>query len=469
MVNKKYDFSILENLTRLDWIIFFAVLVITLFAVYIGNYVTRHKNNSFNLIEHLVMGRKLTLPLFVGTLVATWYGGIFGVTQIAFEKGIYNFITQGFFWYVAYLIFAFFMVGKISQHEALTLPDLIGKMFGPKSRKVAAIFNFFNVVPIAYIISLGLFIKTFTGWSLEASMVSGLAVVLSYSLWGGLRSVVISDMVQFFVMVTSVFLVILFSYSQFGGLSFLKEQLSPKYFTITSDENYWQLFAWGFIALSTLVDPNFYQRCFAAKKPQVAKKGILISTLVWVIFDLCTTFGAMYAKAVIPHASSGEAYLIYSINLLPGGLKGFFLAGILATILSTLDSYLFLAGSTLTYDLSPRKFSKKSGYHILGILFVGFLGILMASIFEGDIKLVWKTLGSYSAGCLLFPVVYGYLSHRKISDLSFVATCLVSAFTMTLWRLFPQEVLGTQIDSLYIGVLTSFIMLLSTSWPSKAS
>ena len=153
-------------------------------------------------------------------------------------------------------------------------------MFGPKSRKVAAIFNFFNVVPIAYIISLGLFIKTFTGWSLEASMVSGLAVVLSYSLWGGLRSVVISDMVQFFVMVTSVFLVILFSYSQFGGLSFLKEQLSPKYFTITSDENYWQLFAWGFIALSTLVDPNFYQRCFAAKKPQVAKKGILISTLV---------------------------------------------------------------------------------------------------------------------------------------------------------------------------------------------
>ena len=47
------------------------------------------------------MGRKLTLPLFIATLVATWYGGIFGVAQIAFENGIYNFVTQGFFWYIS--------------------------------------------------------------------------------------------------------------------------------------------------------------------------------------------------------------------------------------------------------------------------------------------------------------------------------------------------------------------------------
>jgi len=52
--------------------------------------------------------------LFVGTLVATWYGGIFGVTFIAFEKGLYNFLTQGVFWYIAYLIFACFYCGQNS-------------------------------------------------------------------------------------------------------------------------------------------------------------------------------------------------------------------------------------------------------------------------------------------------------------------------------------------------------------------
>ena len=92
------------------------------------------------------MGRQLTLPLFVATLVATWYGGIFGVTQIAFEKGIYNFITQGVFWYFTYIIFALFMVTKIRKFHAVTLPEMMGRLFGPKSEKLSAIFNFFNTL-----------------------------------------------------------------------------------------------------------------------------------------------------------------------------------------------------------------------------------------------------------------------------------------------------------------------------------
>ena len=47
------------------------------------------------------MGRQLTLPLFVVTMVATWYGGIFAVNEITFNYGIFNFVTQGVFWYVA--------------------------------------------------------------------------------------------------------------------------------------------------------------------------------------------------------------------------------------------------------------------------------------------------------------------------------------------------------------------------------
>lgn len=450
----------MNSLSSLDWIVFFFVLLLTLGIVYFGNLSQKKPKGSFSLIDHLLMGRKLTLPLFIGTLVATWYGGIFGVTQIAFEKGIYNFITQGVFWYIAYIIFALFMVGKITQYEAMTLPDLVGKMFGQKSRITAAIFNFFNVVPIAYVISLGIFIKSFTQLSLEAGMVVGLIIVLSYSVWGGLRSVVLSDMVQFFVMVTSVFLVIVFSFSKFGGLEYLQVNLAPKYFSVTSDEGYLQMFVWGFIALSTLVDPNFYQRCFAAENPKVAKKGILFSTLIWVCFDLCTTFGAMYAKAHLPDAAAGEAYLLYSVKILPIGLKGFFLAGILATILSTLDSYLFLAGSTLTYDLSSENQQNNPIFHSLGILFVGLLSFGMAKFFDGNIKLVWKTLGSYSAGCILFPLMWGHISQRRLTDHHFVASCLLSAIAMSVWKFFLMEKLSISVDPLYIGVSTSFLCLL---------
>ncbi|MCR9205894.1 MAG: sodium:solute symporter family protein, partial [Halobacteriovoraceae bacterium] len=239
----------------------------------------------------------------------------------------------------------------------------------------------------------------------------------------------------------------------------LQLKLEPKYFSPTSDEGYLQLFVWGFIALSTLVDPNFYQRCFAAESPKVAKKGILISTVIWVCFDLCTTFGAMYAKAHLPDAAAGEAYLLYSVKILPMGLKGFFLAGILATILSTLDSYLFLAGSTLTYDLSSENQQNNPIYHSSGILFVGILSFGMAKFFDGNIKLVWKTLGSYSAGCILFPLLWGHISQRRLTDHQFVASCLISAFTMTLWKFVLMKNLSLSVDPLYIGVLTSFVCL----------
>jgi len=104
--------------------------------------------NSSSVVEHLLMGRKLTMPLFVATLVSTWYGGILGVTQLTFQKGMYNLLTQGIFWYIVYIIFALFLVDKIYATKAITLPDLIRLNFGPRSAKIAAVFNFF--VYVAY-------------------------------------------------------------------------------------------------------------------------------------------------------------------------------------------------------------------------------------------------------------------------------------------------------------------------------
>ena len=107
--------DLLQYITPVDWIVFFLVLAATLASVLYGqslkSQLTEKEKNSP--VELLLMGRKLTLPIFVATLVATWYGGIFGVTAQTFEKGIYNFLTQGVFWYLSYLLFAFFLVKKI--------------------------------------------------------------------------------------------------------------------------------------------------------------------------------------------------------------------------------------------------------------------------------------------------------------------------------------------------------------------
>lgn len=462
----KSSVHLTQQLNFYDWSVFILIFVITLASIAWGHYrkmqTVNQKNYQENLLDLLILGRQLTLPLFIATLVATWYGGIFGVTQIAFEKGIFNFVTQGVFWYVTYLIFAFFMVKKVSQYKAITLPDMIEKMFGPKAAFISAIFNLVNVVPIAYTISIGLFLKLLFGGDLLSMMALGVGIVVIYSMFGGLRAVIYSDLIQFFVMCSGVLLVFIFSLSTYGGWGFLKAHLPAQHFSITGGEPVSVLVVWGMIALATLIDPNFYQRCFAAKDFTIAKKGIIISTIIWVMFDICTTAGAMYARAVIPQAESNLAYLTYSVQLLPHGLRGFFLAGIVATILSTLDSYIFLAGTTLSYDLLPKRWGENLKTHYLGIISVGIFSIILAYYFDGNIKLVWKTLGSYFSACLLVPVLFGHFFPKRIGDRQFVITVIFGIIATTYWKLASHQGFWANVDEIYIGTLATSIPLTLT-------
>lgn len=75
--------------------------------------------------------------------------------------------------------------------------------------------------------------------------------------------------------------------------------------------------------------------------------------------------------------------------------------------------------------------------------------------------MVWKTLGSYSAGCFLFPVLYGHFSQRKISDNAFVASCLTGVVTMTFWTFIKRTGFWADVDALYIGVLSTSLFLFS--------
>lgn len=455
------EIDVWSTISKLDVFVFVFILLLTAAAVVFGQFYKRkaHESEQESMLDFLILGRQLTLPMFVATLVATWYGGIFGVTEIAFNEGIFNFVTQGAFWYVAYIIFALFLIKKITPYKAVTLPDLIEKMFGPNSAKLAAIFNFFNVLPVAYTISLGIFLQLLFGGELYINIIFGTAFVVLYSMGGGFRAVVFSDLIQFGVMCLAVALVLIISISTFGGISFLQDNLPATHFNVTGTVGWATTLVWGFIALSTLVDPNFYQRCFAAVNEKAARNGILISTLIWFLFDICTTFGAMYARAVIPSATPSHSYLTYAVQLLPDGLRGFMLAGILATILSTMDSYLFLAGTTLAYDLAPKKWRGKILIHHLGILLVGLIAVIMSLMFKGNIKTVWKTLGSFSASCLLLPVIYGHIFPKKIRDNQFVAACLVGVVATATWRNITKTGFWSNVDELYIGILSTSLTL----------
>jgi SSS family solute:Na+ symporter len=447
-------FGILNSFQRLDWFIFFLILVFTILMVFINEY--KHKGEH-SIIDTLLMGRKLTLLPFIATLVATWYGGIFGTAQIAFDAGIYNFITQGLFWYFTYFIFAKYILPKIKKNEVASLPELVGTLIGPKSQKISALFNILNLIPIVYAISLGLIIQMIFHTSFPISVFIGVFIVSLYSAGGGLRAVVISDIIQFFVMFSSVVILFLFCLLHFGTKPFTF--LEPYYFSPLSKYGLTETIVWGFLALATLVDPNFYQRSYAAINTKTAKVGIYFSIIVWIIFDISLTFGAMYAKALLPLADSSSGYFEFAFKVLPQGMKGYFLAGILATVMSTLDSYLFLSSSTIVYDLFP-KFKNSRYSFVLSFIIIGAFSCVMAISFEGNIKEVWKAMGSLSSAALLVPLIFNLFNKIKMTDNMFLTTTISSAIMVLAWRLSPLKNI-TQIDELYPGILISIIFCLN--------
>jgi solute:Na+ symporter, SSS family len=445
-------------LTNLDWLIIVSAIAVTV-AVFYFNKLFKNKNNST--LEYMLMGRRLTLPIFVSTLVATWYAGIIGVTQISYGKGVYNFITQGFFWYIAAIIFALFFLNKSREMEVLSFPEMIKKAYGEKSAKLTAVLLYFKVLPIPYAIALGIFLNGFLGFSLNISIIIGMLLVAIHCIYGGLRAIIACDIVQFIFMFIAIIVVVVVSYLSFGGIEYLQTNLPESYFSAKANESWSTVIVWFFIALNTtILSPIFYQRCFAVKDTKTAKRGIFISIIFWMICDFCTTAGGLYAKAHMPNLNPNDAYLVYALTILPDGIRGLFLVGILFTVLSALDSFLFIASSIISYDLMPEKYQASSKIRRWAIILSALLTTLLSFSFDGHIEQAWLTLETFFMAGLFVPVILGILKPNIITDKQCAYTIILSSTSAIAWKLCGGEEF---INMFYIGNTVSLIMIYAST------
>lgn len=429
-----------------------AVLSLFFLSLLAASYLS-HKQSHKTTSSYFLMGRKLTLPMFLGTLVSTWYGSIFGVTQIAYEEGIYNFFIQGVFWYITYLLFAWLIVPKImDSREILTLPDLVGSRVGPLAAKVTAVFNIVDILPIAYVLSLGLFVQGVLGTPLLISMLLATLLVAGYTAVGGLRSVVYTDMVQFVTMYVGMICLVATASWKLGPFGEIWAKLPPGHRQITGSDSLGSFAVWGFIALATLIDPNFYQRCFAAKNVRTARIGIILATVFWFCFDLLTTTAALYARVHMPNHDASQAFMTFALDLLPSGLRGLFLAAILATIMSTLDSCLFTASKiTIANLIRPGKNRLIAGHRAL-ILVFAVSSVAIAPVFGGDFKRIWKFFGSLGSGCLLLPVVLSVIGVARLDDRKFCYAVGISAAGAILWEFALRSAIESTVETFYVAV-----------------
>ncbi|MDQ7087347.1 MAG: hypothetical protein Q9Q13_05570 [Acidobacteriota bacterium] len=214
--------------------------------------------------EYLLAGRSLTLPAFVATLVSTWYGGVLGVGEYSYLHGLSNWIALGGPYYLAGLIFAFLLAGKARRSALVTVPDRLLADHGPGVAALGAVLVFVNMLPAAYLLMLGVLAHRLLGTSVGLGV--GFFAVLSVTLvvGAGFRAVVRHNGLQFVLMYGCFALLLPVALVRAGGVGALSG-LPAGALSWDGGLGLQAVAVWYVIALQTLVEPSFYQRCYAAR------------------------------------------------------------------------------------------------------------------------------------------------------------------------------------------------------------
>ncbi len=395
--------------------------------------------------ELILGGRSLTLPAFVASLVSTWYGGILGVGEYTYLYGLSNWLVFGLPYYLAAALFAIFLARKARQSEVLTIPERLAGSYNQATGIAGSVIIFVMTVPAAYVLILGSLGQVLFGWPLWVGILAGTAFSVVYVYLGGFRSVIRTDLFQFGLMFVGFAVLLGILVGSYGGLSFLKENVPASHFTWHGGNAPLYIVSWYFIALATLIEPSFHQRCYAAKNESVARNGIFVSIGCWAVFDFLTTTTGLYARAILPDlANPVTSYPELATAVLPVGLLGLFFLSLLATVMSTVDSYAFLAASTFGNDIArpllklPER--KVTLYTRIGLVLTVVLAIAIAALFRSVID-IWYVLGSIGTPALLVPVFFSFVGKKRMPPWAAFWCVVVSGAVTTLWYL-SQHVTG---------------------------
>ncbi|MCU0291680.1 MAG: hypothetical protein MUF10_06760 [Thermoanaerobaculaceae bacterium] len=387
-------------------------------------------------LEYLAAGRRLTLLPFVATLVSTWYGGVLGVGEYSFRYGISNWLVFGLPYYVAALLFAFVLASRARRSAALSIPEQLRSAYGPAAARIGAGLVLLLAIPAAYALMLGDLVRIYLDMPLGWAIACGLVFTMACAAAGGFRTVIASNTLQFALMYLAFMVLLPVALVRVGGFGALWEGVPATHRLWDGGLGVQAVLVWYFIALQTLVEPTFYQRCYAAQTPATARRGVLVSVGLWVVFDFLTTFSGMAARVLLPASTDPVlAYPALGRLILPPLANALFAVGLFATVMSTLHSYLFLAAATIGHDLAPelaRRVDERR-WILAGLVLTGGAAAALALALRSVVA-IWHDVGSIVTAALLLPVATAQAPPRwRFGGRGAAVALVLAGLTATAW------------------------------------
>lgn len=430
-----------------------------------------------NFTDYFLAGRNLGLGLATVSFLSGWIGAatVMGFTGYVY-KGGYSMIWIAIPTSLGVYSFAFLLSRRISRLRQFTLPDVLEMRYGKVARLVGA---FFIVVYMLGMCAMnfmagGRILQVVTGIDYVLGMVVCAAVVVFYTLMGGLSAVVWTDLFQWIWVTVGLAMAGPIVLGKVGGWSALHEKvgsiqpfmLDPMaLFDVKGILSLFLVFTLPF-----MLEPGWYQRCFAARDERTARLGVTFVGL-WdaglTFLSIIIAFGAMILFG--PDIQGDLAFPLIVKETIPGAIGGFILVTLIAATTSSADTDLLLAAGTIGHDYYKSLVPKASDRSVVAVTKVSVavlavISLIIAARFEYIMDVAIFSFTVFVSGAFL-PVVMAFYC-RRANEYGAIASMAGGGGMAILWKALGEPAgLDPIIPGFAISVVLFFLVSLSTPPP----
>lgn len=441
-------------LTTLDWVII-AVYFVVVFAVAFG-----------------VTGRRATREsaegYFLGSRDSGWFviGASLFASNIGSEHlvglagtGAASGVAVGQFEILASLILlllGWFFVPFYLRSGVFTMPEFLERRYSPAARWYLAVISIVGYVLTKISVTIfagGIVFEALMGIDFWTGAFIVVVATGIYTVFGGLRAVLYTDMLQMFIMIGGSVMVTLLGLHAVGGWDALYHQAGGEFFDMwkpLSDPN----FPWTGILLGAPIlgvwywctDQFIVQRVLSARNLDNARRGSLFGGYLKVL-----PLFIFVIPGVIAHVLAGRGQLALGSpdqalpaligTLLPSGLRGLVVAGLLAALMSSLSSVFNSCSTLITWDVYRKLHpaARERTLVLVGqvatavMVGLGLLWIPMMKLISGQLYQYLQSVQAYISPPIAAVFLVG-IFWRRVNSQGAI-TALVAGFVLGMARL----------------------------------
>lgn len=438
------------------------VLGVTLFVfvqLMVGLWASRKPKSE---TDFLLAGRQLKPSLAVFTIFATWFGAetCIGAASSIYDNGLSGGTADPFGFALCLFLMGFVFAMPLWKRKFVTFADLFRQRYSPNIEKLVVLI----LVPAsmlwaaAQIRAFGQVLSSLSGLQVEITITIAAAVVIIYTMLGGLLAVAVTDVIQASFLILGLVLLGIFVFTSGDPNASLSTVDAARFSFVSEDSTLLQKFeAWAIPIFGSVLTQELITRVLACRSAEEARRSTLMGASLYLTIGLIPVYLGLVGLNLMPGLVESEQLLPQlAKEYLPTFLYILFAGALVSAILSTVDSVLLAASSLISHNIvvpfKKRQQTVSERQKVLfariGIVVLGTIAYYLALHAEGVYELVVTASAFGSAGVF---IVGSFGLFTQFGGAKAAASALISA--ATIWIL--GEFVFAWATPFFISLLTA--------------